>query len=294
MSWEEKMKTYYLPILFLIASGCTSGNHLGPADSPVTNTDTSDQLYMRALTVCDPLSDDQNQTQDIRLGLQGKLYYLTDDMPRFTTVEDYTRAVDTGTTVFLRDVNVPTRMFDRGFPTADGSLIQANGQTLVEWFELYLETQIQLTDGDLPGNYQLAMIADDGATMEIGDFDGVYTRQVDDDGTHSSRLACATSTVALDGSTSIPTRIKYYQGPRTEIALMLLWRRIPDNMSLDEPLCGATGQNLYFEYHDNPSTPQQAYIDLLSRGWAPLKPGNFALPGRQRINPCTDNAHWFY
>lgn len=281
------MKYLILLSLFITAcSGLKSDSRLGP----ITNLDTKNQLFARALTVCDPLDGDDNPGA-ARGGLQGQLYYLTPDMPRFTTVEDYVHAIDTGTTVFLNDVNVPTRMFDRGFPTADGSLLRVGNDTLVEWFELFLETQIKLDAGDLPGRYQLAMIADDGAVFEIMQ-NGNFVRHVDDDGTHSSRLACASSTLTFDSTTRIPARVKYYQGPRTEIALMLLWRPVTDDGITAEPLCGATGQNLYFEYHNNPSTPQQAYLDLLSRGWAPLKPGNFELPGNNRVNPCNTDDNW--
>lgn len=259
---------------------------------PVANADSSKQLFVKALTVCNPLSQPPSDWLPDRAGLQGKLYYLTDNMPRFTTVEDYTRAIDTGTTVFLNDVNVPTRMFDRGFPTADGSLLMANGKILVEWFELYLETQIQLTGADADGSYQFAMIADDGATMELMGVNG-FKRHVDNDGTHSSRLACATSPVLMDHAVRLPARIKYYQGPRTEIALMLLWRTVPSASSVPaEPLCGATGQDKFFNYFNNPSTPNQAYLDLLSRGWKPLQPGNFVLPGQNRVNPCVTGSNW--
>lgn len=245
-------------------------------------------------TVCDPLSDYIPYGSDT-MGLRGKLYYLSDTMPRFTTVENIPSAIDAGIDLFLNDVNVPTRMFDRGFPTAAGTLLQAEGKTLVEWFGINVDSEIVLDGDDAPGAYQFAMIADDGAVMEVSEVnsDAGFKKFIDDDGTHSSRLACALKPVEFATNSHLPTRIKYYQGPRTEIALMLLWRKVDPNNPPSEPLCGATGQNLYFEYHNNPSTPQPAYLDLQGRGWEPLKPSNFRIRGSQGgVNPCNTNDNW--
>lgn len=283
-------------IFFIIlVAACQTQKGANPFAGPISNPDSSTQLFNKSTTVCDPMGGTVSDGNGPRSGLQGKLFYLTDNMPRFTTVEDYTNAIDTRTTVFLNDLNVPTRMFTEGFPTADGSLLQVGGQTLVEWFALYLETQLQLTPDDAPGAYQLAMIADDGGTLELVGSGGTFQRFLDDDGTHSSRLACAASPLLMSQSVGVPARVKYYQGPRTEIALMLLWRPTSLTGVSSEPLCGAVGQNLFFEYHNNPSTPQQAYLDLLSRGWKPLKPGNFGIPGQARINPCNTNGeNWAF
>lgn len=251
-------------------------------------------LYNPKTTVCDPFDifneDNYQPVSSIQMGLKGKMYFLTSGMDRFQQVADIPKGIDSQLDIFLKDVNVPTRMFDRGFPTASGSLLMVNNEAVTEWFGLTLDSNLRLTEGDEPGLYQLALISDDGATLDIQQNED-WVRWVDADGTHSSRLACSELTLQLDRSSSVPIKLDYYQGPRTEIALMLMWRKVDSaNEPLDK-LCGATGQNLFFEYRNNPSTPQPAYRELESRGWRPLAPENYGV-GDEDVNPCLSENHW--
>jgi hypothetical protein len=65
-----------------------------------------------------------------------------------------------------------------------------------------------------------------------------------------------------------------------------MWRKVDASTGKD-PLCGATGNEMYFDYNHN-STPQQAYKDLLARGWKPWAPDNYVLPTDDDHNPCYD------
>jgi len=53
-----------------------------------------------------------------------------------------------------------------------------------------------------------------------------------------------------------------------------------------DPLCGATGNETFFDYNNN-SAPQAAYNQLLSRGWKPIAAANWNLPAFAIFNPCT-------
>lgn len=244
-------------------------------------------------TICDPFSNTSDSTAGASLGIVGRMAYLTDAMPRYGSARSYLEhGVPVDATLFVDKLDVPTRRFDLGFQTQNGTLIKnQNGNTLYEYFGLKLESELQLSGGNAPGRYQLALLSDDGAVLEVNDR-GDWETLIDNDGVHPTRMGCALRTVQVTEDGRIPIRVHYYQGPRYHIALQLLWRKIDDNApssALNDALCGAAGNNLFFDYSRVPSTPKAAFNDLLSRGWRVLEAQNYALPRAVQENPCHSN-----
>ena len=267
-------------------SGSASGTHVVTNPSPALPPLTTPER-----TICDPFNTNSPQAQN--RGLVGTLFYLTDAMPRYTNVADYiANGVVVPSTIYLDRVFIPTRAFDLGFTTQSGNLIvNDQGLPMYEYFALRMESQLQLGVNDPAGYYQLGMLADDGAIITIKDAQGVDQVIVNDDGTHSTTMAEASQSIYLDHTTKIPIVIEYYQGPRYHIALTVMWRPWPDGVTntVIDPLNGQSGNSLFFDSTQVPSTPQTAFLDLLSRDWRVLQNENYAFPA-QASNPCASTV----
>jgi hypothetical protein len=239
-----------------------------------------------APAVCDPFGEGGSLGRDH--GLKAELFHLEDDQPQYEFVADYIKhGHKAPATLYLNQVNVPTRRFDQGFATTNGQLLKTlKGDTLYEWFSLRLETVVRLGPEDSPGRRQFALLADDGAMLYLHDGSERKTL-VSNDGWHGTRFRVAPEPVTMDQQSALSLELQYFQGPRYHIALILMWRDWPEEHDAwRDPLDGRTGNELYFDSTKQPSAPQQAYLDLLSRGWRPLKPINFFLPEQEPANPC--------
>jgi hypothetical protein len=240
---------------------------------------------------------DQIGSTDYFRGLSGELRYQPqacrnqegswDDLDKYYTK---TQAVKLPNKIFLTKLDVPTRNFNLGFPKLDGTMIKTQDNAdLVEYFSLKFRTELKLGPDDEEGDYEFAFLSDDGIRMEVGE-GASATTYIDSSGLQSTKMSCATGVVnlrsgslSLNRTTSLPITIKYFQGPRTEIALTMLWRKAGSSR---DPLCGAMGQDKFFDYRNNPSTPQKAYNDLLARGWKVVPANVFRLPRDEYMNPC--------
>lgn len=263
-----------------------SGTHIVSDPSTAPATPDADPTK----TVCDPFHTNSPQARD--RGLVGNLFYLTDDQPRYGMLADFmANAHIASATIYLDRVYTPTRPFDRGFYTQAGDLVlTASGTTLYEYFGLHLETQIQLAANEAPGLYQLALLADDGAVLKIPDGNGGLKTLVNDDGTHSTKFACATEPVYLDHNTKIPVVMDYFQGPRYHISFIAMWRpwtgaSASDTTGTVDPYCGRQGNSLFFDSTQNPVTAKPAFYELLERNWKVLENENYNFPN-QVVNPC--------
>lgn len=247
-----------------------------------TTGETSPQ-FDPAFTVCNPFTDEATAANR---GIVAQLKYLTPDQPRYTRAVDYIEyGTPVETTIFFNRLFVPTRPWDRGFITEQGQeILTANGDTLYEYFGLELRSHLKLGPADPEGIYQFAILSDDGALMTQETESGPMTI-VDNDGTHPTRLGCSTEPVYLASGTRIPINIKYYQGPRYHISLIVLMRPWPDNPS--DPLCGQQGNSLFFDSTQNPPQAKTPYYELLSRGWKVLENENYGLLPDIVENPCT-------
>lgn len=282
--WNRMLPTASaLAGLLALSSGCESPDVVAIDDGSTIVSD-----YTRRQTVCDPFANNPSYVgAGIDHGIVAKLHYLRDGQTRYTDVFDYARYGESlDATLFLSELNVPTRKFDLGFINQAGeSLKNASGNTLYEYFSLHMETQIQLTANQLEGPYQFALLSDDGAVMSVDTGSGMEVL-VNNNGQHPTRFAGATRAVNLSRDHAVSVNIEYNQGPRYHIALVLMWRPWPQAGASD-PALGTSGNNLFFDFNVQPAAPQQAYKDLLARGWSVVPSANFKLPGVVATNPCT-------
>ncbi|MBX9768337.1 MAG: hypothetical protein K2X47_13770, partial [Bdellovibrionales bacterium] len=271
----------------VVGDGGTVGE---PAEALPPEPETPPLFVDPTKLICNPFSPPGNGYPENRSqGLVGELYYLQPGQPRYSSTLDYfIHGTKVDASLFLNQVFIPTRPFDRGFVTAEGMPIKTDaGDTLYEWFALRMETQVKLAQSDVEGQYQFAILSDDGAFMKIQDSNGNWVTHINNDGLHSTRLGCATQPVTMTSATKLATELLYHQGPRFHIAMILLWRPWPTNPAdVNDPLCGRQGNSLYFDSTMNPPAPTSSYNALLSRGWKPLVPENYVLPARMSANPC--------
>lgn len=108
-------------------------------------------------------------------------------------------------TVCLAQLNIAPRSFREGFPGMEG---------VIEWFGLDIRFTVNVTE---PGVWDVMLMSDDGAILSI---DGVEV--VNNDGIHAAQAFEATVRLAA-GERNF--RVRYFQGPREGIALMLAWKR---------------------------------------------------------------------
>lgn len=239
--------------------------------------------------VCDPFGGGSVGRDQ---GLTAELFHLPSSLPRYEEVSSYlSNGTKLDATLYFNQVNVPTRPFDAGFTTLEGETLKTpNGDTLYEWFAIRFQSTVKLTNNDRPGKVQFALLADDGAIMK-GKVDGQWRTIVDNDGTHATRFAISRTPVEMTAASELPIELQYYQGPRLHIAAVVLWREWPEgNNAWKDSLDGSAGNELFFDSTKTPSRPQQAYKDLLARGWKPVPAENFFLPNQAPANPCPPPA----
>jgi hypothetical protein len=228
-----------------------------------------------ATVVCDPFN--QANIVDPRMGIEGSLYSAGGRLSSSAcanssqcTSRDYIKkGTKADAVLFLSQIFVPTRDFTAGF-SADGqnTLKDANNQDLVEWFALDLHSQLVLDAADMEGDYQIAVVSDDGHTMDIQG-----TEFLRDEGEHSPQLKCSSSTIHLTHENAYPFRLTYFQGPRTQISLVMMWRRVDATTNLAD--CG-TSDGYIADQNKLPSS-------LRSRGWKIPQPSNFQLEAGKNL-----------
>ena len=278
--------TASLCMLFLM--GCEDEGQISEEGSEVI---WPEQKRDPGTYVCNPIVDPDDPSPPetpSNQGIVASLFYLAPDLPNYSAVDDY---IEFGTKLdfdlFFNQINVPTRPFDRGFETVDGTTITTpEGDTLYEWMALQFEGTLQLNPDQAPGDYQMAVLSDDGSILEMDlDNDGTFETVVDNDGWHPTRLGCAPAVINFAADSQFKYRLKYFQGPRYHISVMLMMRPVPAlPEDLDDPLCGRQGNSLFFDSRQSPPAPQTAFLDLQSRGWEVLSPENYLLASDQE-NP---------
>lgn len=260
--------------LMLVLPGCLyedvkeGDTHVG-----IIPTDPEDPFYPGAF-VCEAFEEEYPIT-DVFQGLVGELFYLEEeDWKKYTAVKDY---FEFGTPVdqvslYFNTINVPTRSFDRGFVTSEGEVITTErGDTLYEYFAFRAQADFVLADGEESGLYEFATLTDDGSLLYLN---GQLV--VDNDGDHSTRMACS-EPLQMEKGLRHPLKFEYYQGPRYHIAAIILYRPYaPDR----DPECDLKNDknNRYFDYDQVPSAPQPAFQGLLDRGWRVAQPANYKVP----------------
>jgi hypothetical protein len=233
----------------------------------------------------DPSNPTSNQT-----GLAGSIKYLDNSQARATSVDDLlNRGHDIGVQLFLNQIATPTVRFTQGFvdPKTGLPLSIPSGAVLNEWFAIDLYSELLLSDSQADGFYQLALLSDDGAILNIDETKTAPgTKLIDNDGDHPTKMGCASKAVYLQKGVTRPIRVKYYQGPREHIALTLIWRKVSAENSATDAYCGQSGNDLFWNSNVVPSTPTSKFNDLLARGWKIPSAQNYILPPDVRSNPC--------
>ncbi|HAR42179.1 MAG TPA: hypothetical protein DCS07_06050, partial [Bdellovibrionales bacterium] len=291
----------------------------------------SDPRFKNA--VCEPFSQsDLNEGLSQEHGWIGALAYLgpRDRNGNIKLSRFEQKGIQVNAPIYMREVNVPTQAFDRGFKTGDDSVLRdLEGNILNEYFGIELESEIRLSADDQPGYYQFSVLSDDGSILAIDPDGRGFKKLIDNDGDHQTKLACAKKAYYMDHSTRLPMRLGYYQGPRYHVALMILWKRVGDSSLFErghrhhgeedrsddfddfdhfekfvhwgngrgcgggvlrDPACGWQGNSLFFNSAKIPSSPQPAFIGLLQRGWKVLGAKNAYLPFAAGMNPCIEPA----
>ncbi|MBC7384789.1 MAG: hypothetical protein H7301_01340 [Cryobacterium sp.] len=247
--------------------------------------------------VCDPFGGSAGGSAEN--GLEAKLTYLPSNAEAISRGLSTTSfaigapdVVVSPSKLILSQLNVSTRPFTEGFAdSASGTKLKnLDGEDLIEYFSVQAESRVRLAGKDKEGDYEFALMADDGAILDLDpSMTGKsFERWVDNDGTHGNTLGCSTKRLHIAAGEEIPIRMNYYQGPRVRIALMMLWREKKASEARAEEECGmGRGDTYYFESgKKSASEPTSNYHALLGRGWKVLSPENFVLPNAKTVNPC--------
>lgn len=169
--------------------------------------------------VCDPLAAGQGTcAADVQKknGLLGNIY----SYPNGVGVNSYIeRGKKLDLLIQMSHLDIPLRSWTEGFAGPNGPLRDENGEVLNEFFALDLTGFLTLKAPFTSGEYQFALASDDGAILDLNG-----QTIIDNDGTHSVRWECSRNVIRLTENQSLPMRLRYYQGPRTEIALQVLIR----------------------------------------------------------------------
>lgn len=230
--------------------------------------------------VCDPF--DPTPVPTPKHGIKSSLWFRGFNQPIYYSVMDYIlnyRKSDQN--LFFNSVNVPTRMFYDGFPIESGDVVRDDlGTQLIEYFSMKFESQITLGEGDTEGQYELAVLSDDGTVLKLKDSEApassadLWETHINNDGNTPTRMKCSSRIINMSLGKKIPIELLYYQGPRYHISNMLIWRKA--SVAGQDVLCGQSGNKLFFDPNNN-SAPLK-WNDLAARGWKVLESKNFLLP----------------
>lgn len=233
---------------------------------------------------------DQIGNTDYFRGLSGSIRYQTqscrEDNGDWNHLDDFVseEAGEVDGQLYLTKLDVPTRQFELGFPRLDGELVQTeDGEDLVEFFAINFRTSLKLGEVEESGWYEFAFLSDDGVRFTLEESGEVIADNPD---ITSTKMVCSNRAIYLEKGDSLPVEIDYFQGPRLHIALMMMWRPVDDEVAGQDPLCGQRGTNKFHDYNQIPSEPQQAYYDLLDRGWEVVPDYVFRIPRDEYMNPC--------
>lgn len=127
--------------------------------------------------------------------------------------------------VCMAQLNITPRSFREGFP----GLGSTN-----EWFGLDIRFTVNIPE---TGTYELMLLADDGAMLSVDD-----ENVIDNDGIHAP-TPVATKLKLDKGLHNF--RVRYFQGPGPDLALMLVWKKpgMPEYSYIPRSLIGRP-QNL--------------------------------------------------
>lgn len=267
------------------------------------------QAFLRTVScsIFDSEEDSYTSCVEQKSGLLGRLYYLedrTDGSVRpqnlytkygnpiafnSTVLNSVNVIIDQGivsdTYILMPQVAVPQISFTEGFKISETQVLRdASGKKLIEAFALDLIGDLKLSSSLSPGTYEIALISDDGSLLDIDlQNDGNYTRIIANDGYHSAHMKCSSMFIELNRDSKYPIRMRYYQGPRTAIALTMMMRpvfnRFAQTPGATDISCDRTVQGTDFT------------SDLRSRGWFIPQADAFAFPEVDRLSVIGTNLN---
>jgi hypothetical protein len=210
-----KLKTSGAAIVMLLTLGCTEGkfkeangsSSLLPRDSEDLTEETVD---IPVISQSEELSTGSTDIEKNPLFAEcanepdrmivADLYQLAPDtqkLPDYTLLKSIKK-------ICLSQLDIKVRTFSEGFPGV------AN---LFEWFSLDANFIVKVP---LDGVYEVKLIADDGANLYIAD-----QKVIDNDGIHPVEEKSGTANLKTG---DVNFRVSYFQGPRFDIALELMWK----------------------------------------------------------------------
>ena len=109
------------------------------------------------------------------------------------------------TTIFVSEINVPSRAWNNGFPDLP---------EIYEWFAIEYRATIRINQD---GNYKFRLLSDDGAMLFIDD-----KKVVDNDGVHQF-LPVSGGIKLAKGEHNF--KLQFFQGPRYEAGIQLFVKK---------------------------------------------------------------------
>jgi hypothetical protein len=240
--------------------------------------------------VCQPFTSPAAKAtvKKTTLGVMGELFYSnTTSISKFNDL--VTKGRKSEASLYFDNLFVPTVPFSRGFVSDNGQPLKtADGKVLIEYFGVRAKGQLQVATEEDAGIYQLAILSDDGSNLKIMDpKTKSMTTIINNDGNHPTKMGCTSQTIALQPGQKIPFELEYYQGPRYHIAMALVWRKVVPGMNMNEPLCGKSGNDTFWDSSKTPSVAK-GWAELQRRGWKPIEASELVMPERQ-VNPCNES-----
>lgn len=260
---------------------------------------TREMIYTaKGNTICDPLGGDDGFVDSTK-GLVGNIRLLNDSSNlsirhRLSGYLDEALSHQVAdSTIFMSNVNVPQRSFDEGFSSEEGDTLQVNGETLIEYFNVNLDSIIKIESNSqypsgaavIPGEYEIAVISDDGSKLLINE-SGTVAGQVPylhADDAQAPRMVCGAQDsegkptyLNFAEGKSFKMTLNYFQGQRHGIALQMFWRKKGTGSSYSAH-CGSL---VY---------PADLQTKMFDEGWSIIPPSVFNLPEQYDNNACINH-----
>ncbi|XGC81571.1 OmpL47-type beta-barrel domain-containing protein [Bdellovibrio bacteriovorus] len=237
--------------------------------------------FVSKKVICDPFS---KAGYACKQGWKGEIRYFHDTTGAsgWSNLAPYfTHGHDANAVLYMSQIFVPVRTFSNGFPTTDGELLKKKpehgGGNLIEYFALRMKTVMKLKEGESSGYYQFALISDDGSKLYIAnDKTSPYVTVIDNDQNHAATMKCSAKAIYMTANSRLPARLEYFQGPRTRIALNLVYRKVSSATPSASSPCGVTDP-LFYGSADNYTGVYTGspYQKALEQGWKSMEPGHF-------------------
>ncbi len=179
-------------------------------------------------SVCSPFDDDVNIP-----GIRAKLYQ---GAPNSQVLDDFmVRGKLINENIYLSKLAIEPRNFTKGFEQNSGEMLKdENGDVLVEWFGLDMESYIKLRDDQEEGYYTFMSNIDDGFELDLLS-NNEWQRAIGYDAWTPPKYHCYTT---KEGSQSVAFRFtadtilkmkaRYFQGPRYHISMELYMKKVAD------------------------------------------------------------------